>query len=215
MTSLKQGYLHTHIIEKSEKIKMSTRNSMDYNEEEEQMVARVWVRGRSLVQALIRVRRERAGRAPQNLQVIQDSGMRPQIQEMGPHGQEVERRSGGLQARGRRNQTIDRAPETDDTNDRQQTVPNDRLRTRVRARARPNTPLLHPDFPIVSYMTLLLWDALWPPTYALIAKMFLMIYSPCHPTPLMTPTLCPIMRTYFPLAIPHSLTLALPYGPLL
>ena len=53
MTSLKQGYLCTHITEKSEKMKMSTRNSMDYNEEEEQMVARVGGRGRSLVQALI------------------------------------------------------------------------------------------------------------------------------------------------------------------
>ena len=37
---------------------------MDYNKEEEQMVARVGGRGRSLVQTLIRVRRERAGRAP-------------------------------------------------------------------------------------------------------------------------------------------------------
>ena len=77
MTSLKERYLRTHVIEKSEKIKMSTRNNMDDNKEEEQMVARVEGRGRSLVQALIRVRRERAGRAPQNLQVTQDIGMRP------------------------------------------------------------------------------------------------------------------------------------------
>ena len=137
MTSSKHGYLCTHVIEKGENIKMSTRNSMDYSEEEEQMVARVGGRGRSLVQALIRVRRERAGRAPQNLQETQDIRMRPQIQEVGPHGQEVERRLGGLQAWGRRNQTIDSAP---NTNDRQQTVPKDRPRTRVRARARPNTP---------------------------------------------------------------------------
>ena len=113
---------------------------MDYKEEEEQMVARTGGRERNLVQALIRVRRERAGRAPQNLQVTQDIGMRPRIQEVGPHGQEVERRLGALQTRGRRNQTIDSVPETVDTNDRQETVPKDRPRTRVRARARPNTP---------------------------------------------------------------------------
>ena len=68
---------------------MATTNSMDYNEEEEQMVARVGGRGRSLVQALIGVRRERAGRAPQNLQVTQDIRMRLWIQKVGPHGQEV------------------------------------------------------------------------------------------------------------------------------
>ena len=76
--------------------------------------------------------------------------MRPQIQEVGPHGQEVERRPGGLQAWGRRNQIINSAPETVETNDRQQTVPKDRPRTRVRAMARPSTPLPHPDFPIVT-----------------------------------------------------------------
>ena len=174
------------------------------------MVAKVGGRGRSLVQAVIRVRRERGERAPQNLQETQDIRMRLQIQEVGPCGQKVDRRPGGLQAWGRRNQTIDSAL---DTNDRQQTVSKDRLRTRVRPRARPNTPFPHPDFPIVT--TLLLWGTLWPPTDSLIMKMFLMIYSPHHPTPLMTLTFHPTMKTYFPLAIPHSLTLALPHSPLL
>ena len=123
------------------------------------MVERVGGRGRGLVQRVLRIRRERAGRAPQNLQQrTPDYWTRPQLQEVGPRGQEVDRRLGGLQAWGRRNQTIDSALVT---NDRQQTVPKDRPRTRVRARARPNTPLPHPDFPIV--ITLLLWGALWPP----------------------------------------------------
>ena len=133
MTSLKCRYLHTHIIEKGENIKMFTRDSIDSSKEEEQMVTRVGGRGRSLLQALIRARRERAGRAPQNLQETQDIRMRPQIQEVGPCGQEVERRLGGLQVWGRRNQTTDSAP---NTNDRQQTVPEDRPRTTVRARAK-------------------------------------------------------------------------------
>ena len=79
----------------------ATREYMDYSEEEEQMVARVGGKGRHLVQALMRVRRERAGRAPQNSQETQDIGMKPQIQEVDPCGQEVERTLGGLQARGR------------------------------------------------------------------------------------------------------------------
>ena len=93
MTSSKCGYLHTHVIEKGENIKMSTRDSIDSSKEEEQMVARVGGRGRSVVQALLRVRRERAGRT-------QDVRMRPQIEKVGPHGWEVERRPGGIQAWG-------------------------------------------------------------------------------------------------------------------
>ena len=100
MTSLKQGYLHTHIIEKGENIKMSARDSIDSSKDEEQMVTRVGGRGRSVVQALLKVRRERAGRAPQNLQRTQDVSMRPQIQEVGSHGWEVEGRLGGLHAWG-------------------------------------------------------------------------------------------------------------------
>ena len=56
--SLKCRYLCTHIIKMGENIKMTTRDNMDYNEEEEQMVARVGRRGRSLVQVLIRGRGE-------------------------------------------------------------------------------------------------------------------------------------------------------------
>ena len=67
MTSLKHGYLCIHIIEKGENIKMSARDYIDASKEEEQMVVRVGGRGRSVVQALLRVRRERAGRAPQHL----------------------------------------------------------------------------------------------------------------------------------------------------
>ena len=100
MTSSKCGYLHTHIIEKGERVKMSTWSNMYSVDEEEQMVAGVGGRGRSLVQALIRVRRERerARRGLQNLQMAPDIGMRPRMQEVGPHGQEVESRLGGCQA---------------------------------------------------------------------------------------------------------------------
>ena len=79
---------------------MSAREYMyrDSSKDEEQMVARVGGRGRGLVQAVLRVRWERAGRAPQNWQRTQDVRMRPQIQEVGPCGQEVERRPGGLLA---------------------------------------------------------------------------------------------------------------------
>ena len=82
---------------------MSTWHSIysDTVEEEEQMVVRVGGRGRSVVQALLRVRRETAWRACQNLQRTQDVRMRPQIQEVGLYGWEVERRLGGLQASGR------------------------------------------------------------------------------------------------------------------
>ena len=67
--------------------------------EEEEMVRRVGGRGRGLVQAVLRIRRERAGRAPQNLE--QRMPTRPVLQEANPCGQEGERRLGGLQARGR------------------------------------------------------------------------------------------------------------------
>ena len=82
--------VHTHIIEKGEniKIKLSANRENVNDSEEEEMVRRVGGRGRSLVQALIRVRRERAGRAPQNLQVTQDNRIRPR-QEVGPCGREV------------------------------------------------------------------------------------------------------------------------------
>ena len=90
---------------------------MSSSEEEEQVVARVG--GRGLVQALLRVTRERAGRAPQNWQRTQDVRMRPQRQEVGSHGWEVERRLGGLQAGGRQNGITDSAPGTVDTDEGQ------------------------------------------------------------------------------------------------
>ena len=189
LTSLKNG--------ESIKIKMSANRVYVSDTKEEEMVRRVGGRGRGLVQAVLRIRRETAGRAPQNL----EPRTRAVLREADPCGQEGDRRLGGLQARERQNQTID--SETVDTTDRQRTRP----RTRARMRARPNNPLPHQDFPIMT--TLLLWGALWLPTDALIVKLFLTTYSPYHPTPLMTLTLCPIMMTCFHLVTPHSLTLTL------
>ena len=79
MTSLKCGYLHTHIIEKVESVKMSDWREMYSDEEEEQMVARVGGRARSLVQAVRRIQRERerAGWAFLNSQVAQDVQLTP------------------------------------------------------------------------------------------------------------------------------------------
>ena len=81
--------------------------------------------------------------------------MRPQIQEVGPCGQGVEGRLGGLQAWGRRNGVINSAPRTEDINDKgQQTVPKEaqeRPRTRVWTRARPSTPPPTPRLPYDTY----------------------------------------------------------------
>ena len=86
------------------------------------MVAWVGGRARGLVQAVRMIQREggEAGRALQDLQMAPDIGMRPRIQKVGPHGQEIQRRLGGLQAWERRNQIIDNAPETTNTPDNQQ-----------------------------------------------------------------------------------------------
>ena len=128
--------MHAHIIEKGENIKISAnREYVNESDEEEEMVRRVGGRERSLVQALIRIRRERSGRAPQNLQVTQDNRTRSK-QEVGPHG--WEEALGGLQARGMRNRVIDNGPWTDDIYDNGETP--DRPRLRLRARARPSTP---------------------------------------------------------------------------
>ena len=99
------------------------------------MVARVGGRGRGLVRALIRSRRqrERAGGALQNLQMTPDLRTGPREHKVGLHGWEIDRRLGGLQTWGRTSQTAD-------TSDRQQAAPRERPRMRVRARARPSTP---------------------------------------------------------------------------
>ena len=104
---------------------------------------RVEGRGRNLVQVVLRIRRERAGRTPPNWQETQNNIWRSG-QEVGPHGQEEERRPGGFQARGMRIETIDDGPSTDDmyggeTPDR----PRERCRIRW-VRARPSTPLPTP-----------------------------------------------------------------------
>ena len=76
-------------------------------------------------------------------------------QEVGPHGQEEERRLGGFQVRGMRLGTIDDGPWTDDMHDDRET---DRPRCRIRwARVRPRTPSPHPNNLM---MHILLWGAL-------------------------------------------------------
>ena len=148
------------------------------------MVERVEGRGRGLMQAVLMLRRETAGRTPQNLEQRTPNWTRPVLQEVGPHGWEEERRPGGLHAWGRRNGVIDRGPRTNDTEgDGQQTVPketHDRPRSRVWARARPSTPLPHPGFPMI--VTPLLWGTLWLLTDVPIVLIFPMMYFPCHPT---------------------------------
>ena len=125
----------THIIEKGESIKMSTNREMqNWYEQEEEMVERVGGRGRGLVQAVLRIRRERAGRAPQNLEQRTPNWTRPVLQEVGPHDQEVERGPGRLQTWGRQHRIFDSAPGTVDTDEGQQTMPKERQerpRTRV------------------------------------------------------------------------------------
>ena len=54
----------------------------------------------------------------------------------------------GLQAWGRRSNTHSNPPEPVTELDSQQTRPKDHQWTRVRARARPNNPLPHLDFPV-------------------------------------------------------------------
>ena len=126
------------------------------------------------------------------------------MQEVGPpHGRETERRLGGLQSWGRRNQR--------NAQDHQQTAPKERLRTRVRARARPGTPSPHPDFPTTPIP--LLWGALWPPTDAFTVKTFQMIFSLYHPTQLMILIPHPVTKTYFPLTTPPTLTQTPPCAP--
>ena len=75
----------------------ANRESQIERDEEEEMVRRVGGRGRSVIQAVIRLRRGRAGRAPQNLD--QTPNFARMLQEVVPHGWE-ERRLGGFQARG-------------------------------------------------------------------------------------------------------------------
>ena len=105
---------------------MSARKCISESEEEEEMVRRVGGRGRGVVQAVLKMRRERAGRASQNFNLGQrtPTWTGQVVQEVGPHGHEVERRLGGLQTSGRRNGVVDSGPRTGITEDiGQQTVP--------------------------------------------------------------------------------------------
>ena len=88
--------MHTHVIEKGENIKMSAnRESQVERDEEEEMVRRVGGRSRRLIQAVVRLRRGRVGRDPQNLD---QTPILLTLQEVVPHGL-GERRLGGFQAR--------------------------------------------------------------------------------------------------------------------
>ena len=96
-------------------LKMSTREQAgdhDGRQEEEELVRRVGGRGRSLIQAVLRVRRERAGRTPSNW--LGTPNIQRYGQEVGPHGLE-ERGLGGFQARDIGNRTMDNGPWTNDT----------------------------------------------------------------------------------------------------
>ena len=140
MTSSK----HECILSSLSNIKMSARACSSGREEEEELVRRVGGRGMNLVQAVLRIRRERVGRTPPNWQETQNNVLRPG-QEVGPHGWEEERKLGGFQARGMRIGTIDDGPWTDDMYDGETPDrPGERCRIRW-ARARPSTPP-HPDF---------------------------------------------------------------------
>ena len=134
--SSKQEY----VLAPLSKIKMSAREHSRYSgerEEEEELVRRVGGRGQNLVQAVLRVKRQRAGRTLPNWLETQINVLRPG-QEVGPCGQEEERRLGGFQERGMRLGTIDNGPWTDDMHDNRET---DRPRCRIRhARARSGTP---------------------------------------------------------------------------
>ena len=125
------------------------------------------------------------------------------MQEVGPpHGREVERRPEGLQTWERRNQS--------NAQDNQQTAPKERPRTRVRARARPGTPFHtqtsppYPFPPVGCYMA----PHRCPHCEDVPNNIFsLPPYSIDDPNP------HPIMKTYFPLTTPPSLTQTPPCAP--
>ena len=95
-------------------LKMSAREQAsdhDGREEEEELVRRVGGRGRSLIQAALRVRRDRAGRT--HLNWLGTPNVQGHGQEVGPHSLE-ERRPGGFWARDVGNRTMDNGPWTYD-----------------------------------------------------------------------------------------------------
>ena len=142
MMSSKQGYLHTHVIEKVERDKMSKYRDNYSDEEEERMVARVGGRARGLAQAVRRIQRERerAGWTLLNSQEAQNVQLRTWRQGVDlPCGQEEERRPGELQAWVRRTHNNSTQGTVTDQ-DSQQRRPKEPQWTRVRARARPSTP---------------------------------------------------------------------------
>ena len=117
--------MSTYSCQISKGVREYTGDSSEKKEEEE-LVRRVGGRGRSLIQAVLRVRRERAGRIPPNWLGTQN--MQSPGQEVGSCGQE-ERRLGGFQARDIRSRTKDDGPWTDDLHDNRET---ERQRQRIR-----------------------------------------------------------------------------------
>ena len=67
---------------------MSARGCISGSEEEEEMVRRAGGRGGGLVQVVLKLRRERAGRTPQNLNLGQRTPNQRRLveEEVGPHG---------------------------------------------------------------------------------------------------------------------------------
>ena len=91
-------------------LKMSTsEQANDGREEEEELVRRIGGKGRSLIQTVLRVRRERAGRIPPNW--LGTPNVQGHGQELGPCGLE-ERRLGRFSTRDIGNRTMDDGPGT-------------------------------------------------------------------------------------------------------
>ena len=106
MMSLEYGCVLTSDLKMS-----ASEQANDGGEEEEELVRRVGGRERSLVQAVLRVRRERAGRIPPNW--LGTPNVQGHVQEVGPCGLE-ERRPGGFWTRDIGNRTMDDGPGTND-----------------------------------------------------------------------------------------------------
>ena len=174
--------MHTCITKKSRCLP----ESIQVKEKRKELVTRVGGRGQNLVQAVLRVRREGAGRTLPNWLETQNNVLRPG-QEVGPCGQVGERRLGGFQFRGMRLKTTDNGPSTDDVHDNRETG---RPRCRIRWAPRQpydacTPPVGHfiaphkcphckniptdifplPPYPVTDPNPLLHYDDLFPPGY--------------------------------------------------
>ena len=143
------------------------------------MVRRVGGRERGLVQAFLRLTREGAGRAAQNL----EQTLKFFHTSVGGSGSmwSYPRRASGKG--GEKISVVDSGPRTNNKEDiGQQTYPR-RLATDPRQwqghRQGDQVPLPHPDFLMI--IILLLWGTLWLITDVPIAKTSQLTYLPCHP----------------------------------